>query len=84
MNNGKAFSSFDDMACSDSALTNFSFSKGTDKAKGTAFPEIFKNPIYYKIVLITPGIIWSFKLKAKEIEKVLVCGITNTNIKKNY
>ena len=57
MNNGKAFSSFDDMACSYSALTNFSFSKGTDKAKDIAFPEIFKNPICYKIVLITPGII---------------------------
>ena len=56
MNNGKAFPSFDGMACSYSALTNFSFCQGTDTPKVIGFRESFKNPIYQKIILIILGI----------------------------
>ena len=63
---------------------NFNFYQGTDKPKVTGFLETFKNPIYLKIILITPGIIGIIKLKIKRMEKVLVSGFTNTNIKQNY
>ena len=39
-----------------SALTSFSFYQDSDKPKGIGFLEILKNPIYLKIILITPGI----------------------------
>ena len=84
MNNGKAFPSFDGMACSYSALTNFSICQGTDTPKVIGFLESFKNPIYQKIILIILGITQNLKLKTERMEEVVVCAITNTIIKKNY
>ena len=72
MNNGKAFPSLNQMTCSYSAQAKFSFYEGTDKPRRIGFFKTFKNPIYQKIILITPGIIWSLKLKAKRTEEVLV------------
>ena len=65
-----------------SALTSFIFYQVTDKPKGIGFIEALKNPIYLKIILITPGIIWSLKFKTKK--EWWNCGITNTHIKQNY
>ena len=53
-NNDKTFSSLDGMTCSYSALTSFSFYQETDKPKGIGFLETLKNPIYLKMILITP------------------------------
>ena len=39
-----------------SALTSFSFYQDSDKPKGIGFLETSKNPIYFKIILITLGI----------------------------
>ena len=65
LNSDKAFLSLDDMACSYQFLTNFSFYHGTDMPKGIGFLETFRIPIYYKIILLTSGIILSLKLKTK-------------------
>ena len=63
---------------------NFSFYQSTsDKQIVVGFIKTFKNPICYDIIVTTPGIIWSLKLKTKWMEELLVCGITNTNIKQN-
>ena len=43
----------------------FSFYHGTGELKVIGFLETFKNLFYYKIILITPGIIWSLKFTAK-------------------
>ena len=40
----------------------------------------FRNSIYLEIILVTQVTIWSPKLKIKATE-VLICGITNINIK---
>ena len=50
-----------------SALTSFSFYQDTNK-QGIGFPETLKNPanLFKNIILITPGIIWSLKLKKKK------------------
>ena len=82
MNNGKAFSSLDSMACSYQCSDQFSFYQGTDKPKNIGFLETLKHPIYLKIISITPGIIWSLKFKTKK--QWWNCGIINTNIKQNY
>ena len=71
MNYGKAFSSLYYMECSYQCSDQFQFLPGHRQAKA----------IYLKIILITPEIIWSRKLKKKERWN---CGITNTNIKHNY
>ena len=57
MNNSKAFSSLDDMTCSYQCSEQFQFLPGTDQQKGIRFLEILENPIYLKIILITPEII---------------------------
>ena len=57
MNNSKAFSSLDDMTCSYQCSEQFQFLPGTDQQKGIGFLEILENPIYLKIILITPEII---------------------------
>ena len=77
MNNGKAFSSLDGMACSYQCSDQFQFLPGHWPAKRY---WILKKP-NLKIILITPGIIWSLKFKTKK--EWWNCGITNTNIKQN-
>ena len=57
MDNIEAFSSLDSIACSYQYSDQFNFYQDTDKPKGIGFLETLKNPIYLKIVLITPGII---------------------------
>ena len=50
--------------------------------QGIGFLETLETKlIYLKIILITPGIIWSLKFKTKK--EWWNCGITNTNIKQN-
>ena len=66
------------------AATSFSFYQHTAKQKAVRFLETLKNRIYWKIIIITSAIIWSLKFKTKTMEKVLLCGITNSNIKQNY
>ena len=78
MNKGKTFSSLDGMACSYQCSDQFQFLPGHWPAKRY---WIFKKP-NLKIILITPGIIWSLKFKTKK--EWWNCGITNINIKQNY
>ena len=58
MNNGKAFSSLDDMACSYQCSEQFQFLSGHWQAKVLDFLRPEKTqPIHLKTILITPGII---------------------------
>ena len=83
MNNGKAFSSLDGMACSYQCSDQFQFLPDTDKPRYWISWDLEKiQSIYLNIILITPGIIWSLKFKTKK--KWWNCEITNTNIKQNY
>ena len=71
MNNSKAFSSLDGMACSYQCSDQFQFLPGHWPAKRY---WILKKP-NLKIILITPGIIWSLKFKTKkngEIVELLI------------
>ena len=49
-----------------SVLARSSFYRDTGKPKGLGFLETFKNLIHSKIILVTPGIIRSLKLKNKK------------------
>ena len=79
MNNGKAFSSLDDMQLP--VLWPVSVSTGTLTNQGIGFLETLETKlIYLKIILITPGIIWSLKFKKIKEKEWWNRGITNTNI----
>ena len=81
MNNGKVFSCLDGMACSYQSSDQFQFLPGLWQVKRYWVSwDLKNNPIYLKIILITPRIIWSLKFKTKQWWN---WGITN-NIKKNY
>ena len=56
-NNGKLIPRFDGHGMQLQYPDYFSFYQGTDKSKSIRFIETFKNPIYSKIILITPVII---------------------------
>ena len=66
MNNGRAFSSLDGMACSCQCSDQFQFLPEHWPAKRYWISWDFKKPIYLKIILIIPGIIWSLKFKTKK------------------
>ena len=66
MNNSKAFSSLDAMACSYQCSNQFQFLSGHWPAKRH---WILKKP-NLKIILITPGIIWSLKFKTKRMAEL--------------
>ena len=61
------------------AMTSFTFYEDTCKPKGIGLLETFKNPTYWKIILITAALIRSLKLKTKRTE-VQICAVMNTNI----
>ena len=65
MNKSKAFPSL-----TYSALTSFSSISALTGQKTLDFLETFKNPTYYEIILITPGIIKNVKLKPKRAEEL--------------
>ena len=70
MNNGKTFSSLDGMACSYQCSDQSQFLPGHWQAMVLDFLRPSKTqPIYLKIILITPRIIWSLKFKKKKKKK---------------
>ena len=66
MNYGKVFSSLDGITCSYQCSDQFHFLPGY----GIGFLETLKNPA--NLLSITPGIIWSLKLKKKRIVELLI------------
>ena len=64
MNNGKTFSSLDDIACSYQCSEQFQFLPGHWQAKRYWISWDLKT--YEKIILITSGIVWGLKLKIKK------------------
>ena len=58
MNNGKAFPSLDGIACSYQCSDQLQLlARAAGKPKGVRLLEAIKNQIYYKIMLIAPGVI---------------------------
>ena len=65
MNNGKTFSSLDDMACSYQCFEQFQLLPGHLQAKRYWISWDLKT--YEIIILITSGIVWGLKLKIKKM-----------------